>query len=190
MNNDHYIGAEWIRVDLHLHSPAVSTFNLPSGINLNSKKVKDNIIAEYIQKLQEANIKVAAITDYNGIRSQWFIPIRDAAEEKEIFILPGAELSISLSGGKYGLHLIAIFEDTIDIDGINTFFRSLDKNPQNPLLEGRKHRDIESKYELEELIKEIRNKYDCLIIFAHPEEDKGFFKSFSPNEAAKYISKI
>ena len=190
MNNFDYIGAEWVRVDLHLHSPGADTFNLPSGIDLDSQKDKGKIVEEYIEKLRQANIKVAAITDYNGIRKEWFRPIRDAAKEQGIFILPGAELSISLAGGKYGLHLITIFEDTIDIDGFNTFLHSLDRNPQNPLLKARTHRDIESSLELGELVKKIREKYNCLIIFAHPEEDKGLFKSFSPGDAAKYISII
>jgi len=190
MNNSNYIGAEWVRVDLHLHSPGVDSFNLPPGINLNSKEDKDKIVADYIEKLRQANIKVAAVTDYNGIISEWFMPIRDAAKEQGIFILPGAELSISLAGGKYGLHLITIFEDKIDISGFNTFLHSLDKNPQNPLLKARTHRDIESSLELEELVKKIREKYNCLIIFALPEEDKGLLKSFSPGDTAKYISTV
>jgi len=190
MNNSDYIGAEWVRVDIHLHSPAVGTFNLSPGVNLNSKEDKRQIVEEYIEKLIQANIKVAAITDYNGIRKEWFIPIRNEAQKQGVFILPGVELSISLAGGKYGLHLIAIFEDTINIDGFNTFLHSLDKNPQNPLVTDRTHRNIDSRFELEELVKEIRKNYNCLIIFAHPEEDKGLFKSFSPKEAAKYISTI
>jgi len=191
MNNFDYIGAEWVRVDLHLHSPGVDAFNLSSGVNLNSQKDKGKIVEEYIEKLRQANIKVGAITDYNGIRKEWFNPIRDAAKKQQIFILPGAELSISLAGGKYGLHLIAIFEDTIDIDGLNTFLHSLDKNPQQLLIkEDRTHRDIDSNFELEELIKKIKEKYNCLIIFTHPEEDKGLFKTYSPKEASKYISII
>lgn len=190
MNSVNYVGAEWVRVDLHLHSPGVDSFKLPSVINLNSEENKDKIVANYVEKLREANIKVAAITDYNGIRKEWFIPIKDAAKEKGIIILPGAELSISLTGGKYGLHLITIFEHKIDISGFNTFLHSLDKNPQKQLVNGRTHRDIDSSLELEELLKKIREKYDCLIIFAHPEEDKGLFKSFSPGDAAKYISII
>ncbi|MHA1215545.1 MAG: TrlF family AAA-like ATPase [Candidatus Hodarchaeales archaeon] len=190
MNNSDYIGAEWVRVDIHLHSPGVGTFNLSPGVNLNSKEDKRQIVEEYIEKLIQANIKVAAITDYNGIRKEWFIPIRNEAQKQGVFILPGVELSISLAGGKYGLHLIAIFEDTINIDGFNTFLHSLDKNPQNPLVTDRTHRNIDSRFELEELVKEIRKNYNCLIIFAHPEEDKGLFKSFSPKEAAKYISTI
>ena len=190
MNNFDYIGAEWVRVDLHLHSPGVDTFNLPDGVNINSKEDKQKIVREYIKKIKQTNIKVAAITDYNGIRKKWFISIKDEANKQGIFILPGVELSISLTGGKYGLHLIAIFEDTIDIDGLNTFLHSLDKNPHEKLFNDRTHRDIDSNFELEELIEKIRGKYNCLIIFAHPEEDKGLFKTYSPKEASKYISII
>ena len=186
--NDKYRGAEWIRVDLHLHSPFVKSFKLPSGINLDSDKEK--IVRDYVRKIKEKGIQIGAITDYNGIQKEWFIPIRDEAEKEGILILPGVELSISLTGGKYGLHLIVIFDNTIDIDGLNTFLHSLDKDPQEKLLNGREHREINSKYELEEMVKLIREKYKCLIIFAHPEEDKGLFKTFSPKESAKYISII
>jgi len=50
-------GAEWIRVDFHLHSPASSTFLLPSGLNLDSDFEK---LSE--QYVEETNIKIAAIT--------------------------------------------------------------------------------------------------------------------------------
>jgi DNA repair ATPase RecN len=189
MEDDKYVGAEWVRVDLHLHSPGVESFTLPAGANVDAIDGRERFVKEYVEKLKAANIKICAITDYNGIRKEWFIPIRDEAKKQEIFILPGVELSIS-SIGKYGLHLIAIFEDTIDIDGFNTFLHSLDKNPQKPLINARTHRDLDSNFELEELVKKIREKYNCLIIFAHPEEDKGLFKTFSPKESAKYISII
>jgi len=190
MEEDKYVGAEWVRVDLHLHSPGVDSFILPSGVNVDSIDDRERLVKKYVEKLKDANIKICAFTDYNGIRKEWFIPIRDEAKKQGIFILPGAELSISLTGGKYGLHLITIFEDTINIDGLNNFLHSLDKNPQVPLINARTHRDLDPEYELGELVKKIREKYNCLIIFSHPEEDKGLFKTFSPKESAKHISNV
>jgi ABC-type cobalamin/Fe3+-siderophores transport system ATPase subunit len=190
MINETYIGAEWIRVDLHLHSPGIDSFSLPPGINLSSEEDKRRIIKTYVEKLKQTSIKIAAITDYNGIREDWFIPIKEEAKNEGIIILPGAELDISLTGGKYGLHLIVVLNEAIDIHGFNTFLHSLDKNPQENLVTGRFHREINSKYELEELVNEIRKKFDCLIIFVHPEDDKGLFKTFSPNISAKYLSTI
>ncbi|NLJ48292.1 MAG: hypothetical protein GX428_01700 [Candidatus Atribacteria bacterium] len=191
MNNLNYRGAEWVRVDLHLHSPGVDTFKIPSGVNLNSQEDRDKIVSDYVRKLHQANIKVAAITDYNGISKEWFIPIKNKAKKHGIFILPGAELSISSSaGGKYGLHLIIIFDNTVEIDNLNTLIHSLDKNPHNPLIDGRTHRDIDSDLNLEELVNKVRSKLNCLVILAHPEEDKGLLKSFSNKEAANYICRL
>jgi energy-coupling factor transporter ATP-binding protein EcfA2 len=190
INGKGYDGANWVRVDLHLHSPGVDSFEIQSGIDINSEKNKKMIIERYVEKLKKENIRVASITDYNQIHEEWFIPIKEAAKEHGIIIFPGVELSVSLTGGKYGLHFIVVFGDEINIDGLNTFLHSLDKDPQKRLINGRSHRDINSDYELDVLIKRIREKFNCLIIFAHPEEDKGLFKSFTPGQAAIYISLI
>ncbi len=87
-------GAEWIRVDLHLHSPASSTFLLPSGLNLDSDFEK---LSE--QYVEETNIKIAAITDYNLIRADWFEQIKKKANRYGIIILPGIELDVGFAGG-------------------------------------------------------------------------------------------
>ncbi len=183
-------GAEWVRVDFHLHSPASSSFLLPSGLNLDSDSDIKKLTEEYVKKLRDANIKIATITDYNLIREDWFERIKEKANKYSIIILPGVELDVEFTGGKYGLHLLLIFDERENLEGINRFIHSLDKNPQNNLVKGRTHRRLESKYELEQLISEIRSKFNCLVIFAHPEDDKGIFKSFNPEQAAKYIKNI
>mgnify|MGYP001773360488 CR=1 FL=1 len=191
---DEYRGAEWVRVDFHLHSPGVNTFKLPDGINLSSQEDKKRLVKEYVERLRKAEIKIGAITDYNGIREDWFTAIKEEAEKEGIIIFPGTELDILFSGGKYGLHLIIVFDEKEDMEGINTFIHSLDKNPQNKLFsEDRTNRPLESRYELEELINEIRERYksNCLIIFPHPEQDKnGLFNTFNPSQSAKYLNLI
>ncbi len=183
-----YLGADWVKVDLHLHTPGVDTFKLPSGTDINDK---EKIVNDYVGKLKEAGIKLGAITDYNGIREEWFELIRSKAEEEGIVILPGVELSITAgTAGKYGLHLLLIFEESVDKEGFNRFLHSIDKNPEKSLVTNRKHRDINSKYELEQLVNDIRNRYNCLVIFTHPDNDRGLLKTLSPQEAAKYISLI
>jgi len=186
--NENYRGAAWVKVDLHLHSPGVNSFTLPSGINLDLDK--EEIAKDYVKRVKEANIKVAAITDYNGVREEWYSLISKEAEKEGIIIFPGVELSLKLTGGKYGLHLLLIFEQDVDIDGLNTFLHSLDKNPQKSLVEERKNRDIESRLELEELISEIREKYTCLVIFPHPEDAKGLLHTFNPSQSAKYLMNV
>lgn len=186
-----YRGAEWVRVDLHLHSPGVESFKMPPGIDINSIDDREKVCSEYVVRLHDAGIKIAAITDYNGIRKEWFEPIAKKAKEKEIVVLPGVELSVHQTGGKYGIHILVIFEDTVSIDNINDLVKSFDKNfPHKELFSGRTYKDLESRVELGELIKEIRDKYNCLIVFAHPDEDKGLCKTFSPKEAGKYLSQV
>jgi DNA repair ATPase RecN len=184
-----YKGAEWVRVDLHLHSPASETFQLPSGVDL--VRDKDELVDKYVKRLKEEGIKIGAIVDYQVIREGWFNEIKDRAKKEDITIFPGVELSISSVGGKYGIHLLCIFDQDIDLSGVNRFIHSLDKTPQKSLVKkDRKHRNLEAKYELEKTIQEIRNNYNCLIIFAHPEEDKGIYSSFSPQQVGKYLLSI
>ena len=185
MNDKSYNGANWMKVDLHLHSPGVESFTLPSGFDLDSNNECEKLVGEYIKRIEKAQIKIGAITDYNGVRKKWFELIKNKAKDKGIVIFPGVELSLKLTGG--GLHLLLIFEQNVDIDGLNTFLHSLDKNPQKSLFEGRKSRDIESKSELEKLISEIREKYKCLVVFPHPEDDKGLLNTFNPSQSAKYF---
>ncbi|MDP2754344.1 MAG: AAA family ATPase [Nitrospirota bacterium] len=185
MNSRNYNGANWVRIDLHLHTPGVKSFDLPSGINIESGEDKEKIAKQYVKKLKDANIKVAAITDYNGIRKGWYESIKQEAEKENINIFPGIELSFD--EGKHGLHVLAIFEKDCDIDGINRFIHSLDKNPQEPLVTGREHRDIIPKSNSKDAIKEIKDKFPCVIIIPHPEYTNGLFKSYQPNQIADYL---
>jgi len=192
MNSLSYIGAEWVRCDLHLHSPGINTFVLPSGTNISSTKAKDEIVGIYIDKLKDANIKIGAITDYNIIRQEWFLPIQQRAKEENINIFPGVELAIGNVGGKYGLHMLIIFNEDEDIDGINRFIHSLDKNPNIPLVsDNGKHRDLESQYITEDIVRKIRDNYKkTIIVFCHPEDNNGIFKSFQPKECSRLIKSI
>jgi chromosome segregation protein len=182
----YYCGAEWARVDLHLHTPGSKSFKLPSGINLESSTVRNEITKNYINKLKEGNIKIGAITDYNGIRKEWFTLIRKEAEKENIFIFPGVELSFN--DGKCGLHILAIFEYNCQIDGINSFIQSLDMNPQEPLLaEKRENRDITAKSNPYSAIIELKEKFKPIIIYPHPEDTNGLCKTFQKKQVADYI---
>jgi ABC-type lipoprotein export system ATPase subunit len=189
MNNKDYIGAEWISVDLHLHSPGVESFTLPSGINLSSDEDREKLVEEYVKRLKEAGIRIAGITDYNGIREDWFIPIKEKAEEEGIKVFPGVELS--LREGKYGIHILLIFDDTVNIYDVNVFLKYLNKDERN-LIDDRKHIDIEAEDKLDKLIEKIKGRFNPLIIIPHPNEgdSKGLLNSFSPQDAVNYLKTI
>ena len=63
-------GAVWRRVDLHLHSPGVSSFRCPNGANTQTDAGRRTIAEAYVRKLLDAKIAIGAITDYNGIRQE------------------------------------------------------------------------------------------------------------------------
>src|SRR6266511_5610029 len=65
-------GASWQRIDLHLHTPGVSTFHAPDGADLSSDLGRNAVAKAYVDQLREAGIAVGALTDYNGIRIKWF----------------------------------------------------------------------------------------------------------------------
>jgi len=189
MNNKDYIGAEWARVDLHLHSPGVESFTLPSGINLSSDEDREELVREYVKRLKEVGIKMAGITDYNGIREDWFIPIKEEAEKEGIKLFPGVELS--LREGKYGIHILLIFDNAVDISEVNNFLKFLDKDKRNPI-DGRRHIDIDAEDRLDRLIEKIREHFNPLVIIPHPNEgdSKGLLNSFSPKDAVNYLKTI
>ena len=81
-------------------------------------------------RCETLNIQVGAITDYNGIRQHWFIPIREQARNYGITLLPGVEISFSVGRG---LHVLAVFDEATDIEQVNSFLLTLDRDGARPL---------------------------------------------------------
>lgn len=190
INDDGYFGGRWVRVDFHLHTPGVSTFHCPNGLDPKNPEHRDQIVQNYVERLLENKIQIAAITDYNGVRAEWFYPIREEANKQGIIIYPGAELSFS-SAGKYGLHIITIFPLSTDVEAINRAINVLDKDPITCLFdENGNHRNIESKDRVEEALLCIQNQLGAVLIVAHPDGNKGLFKSFRPQSSAKFLNDV
>ncbi|WP_322821027.1 hypothetical protein [Chloroflexus sp.] len=189
MNQPSYRGARWVRVDLHLHSPGVHSFKMPTGLSTDDQQ---ELIRRYIAQLQNQGIEVAAITDYQQIREEWFIPIRAAAREEGIYIYPGVELSFGGGiAGKQGLHILAIFPYDADPEAINRAIdKLLDYDTTLPLLTNGKHRDLKPKTALAECLNRLRQEQGCLFIFAHPNDSNGLFKTYTTGEAAELIAAV
>lgn len=185
-----YQGARWVRVDLHLHSPGAFSFTFPPGLDASQR---DRIVTEYVKQLKEQGIEVAAITDYQQIRTEWFLPIREAAFKESIYVYPGVELSLgSGTGGKYGLHVLAIFSYDADVNQVNRAIdKLLDDKADEPLVgEDGNHRDLAPKESLVACLRRLRQETGCLIIFPHPNDSNGLLKSFTPGEAAGILAEI
>ena len=179
-------GATWHRLDLHLHSPGVLTFMPPKGT-----KREDGIglVDVYIEQLLTQGISVAAITDYNGVNIEWFEVTAAKASNRGITLLPGVEMTFRQY--KYGLHILAIFAGDTDLKSLNTFLRSLDKDPATPLFDNRgSHRDMDLKISLTAALKNLRSQLNCLLILPHPDQTNGLCKSLTAEVAAKLLMEI
>lgn len=182
-------GAIWRRVDLHLHSPGIEGFRYPQGGDPRTDSAKRKTVEAYVCQLRESKIEIGAITDYNGIRREWFAPIREEARKYGITIFPGAELSFR--AGKHGLHILAVFEENTDVDQVNSFLLGLDRDPATPLFDAAgKHRDTDSKDHIADALNSLRQRFGCLLIPPHPDQENGLCKSFQPSDAAKLLKEM
>ena len=55
------VGAMWRCFDLHLHTPGVHSFALPPGVDVQKAADREHLADEYVQRLADAGIEVAAI---------------------------------------------------------------------------------------------------------------------------------
>lgn len=179
-----YQGARWRRSDLHLHSPGAFSFKFPAGVD--PERDRDAIVDQYVRQLIDQGIEIAAITDYQGVRIEWFEPIQKAAAAHDIVIYPGAEVSFNFP--KHGLHVLAIFPLNTDLEAINRSIHALDRDAATPMIgdEG-KHRDITTETRVQNALRKLREDMDCLLILAHPNDNNGLFKSCSLKDAAEFI---
>ncbi|MGH8910330.1 MAG: PHP domain-containing protein [Egibacteraceae bacterium] len=179
-------GAVWRRVDLHLHSPGVPEFKGLANADLRSPKGRARLVEAYVTQLDTAKIEIGAITDYNAIHAGWFDPLRESAEAAGIQLLPGIELAFNV--GKYGLHVLAVFDQGTEAAAVNAFLQSLDHDPSRPLAqEGQEHRHIDCQTNLADALSRLRERFGCLLLPAHPNQKNGLIKTFSAADAARYL---
>jgi len=95
-------GAVWLRADFHLHTRADAEFVYAGDPSYFASK--------YVEQLEREQIHIAVITNHNKFDLTEFKELRKAAERKEIYLLPGIELSIT--GGNKGLHILVVFDDS------------------------------------------------------------------------------
>ncbi len=182
-------GTRWHRVDFHLHSPGVVSFTCPDGAELRTDAGRLKLAQQYVERLEKAGITLCAITDYNGVREEWFVPIRDLAKACDIKVLPGAELSFNY--GKSGLHILFIFGEDAEPKRINMAIQGLQRSPSQPLLlQDRKHTDIDLRTNLIDAVAELRRQFPCLVIPPHPSEKNGICRSLQPKDAAQTLQKM
>lgn len=179
-------GARWRCVDTHLHSPGVPTFALPGGVDIRTAEGRAGVVDEYVEALRTAGIDVGVITDYQGVRTPWFMEIRDRAAELGIEIWPGAELSLDIGRG---LHLLVVCSPSTAPEEINEAVRHLDRDGQALFKDRDLHREVKlGDTSLEKALDRLRTRLDCAVIAAHAEDSKGIFSAKKAEDVAALVS--
>jgi DNA repair ATPase RecN len=168
----------------------VESFSCPGGADVRTAQGRTVLVRGYVDQLAKVGIWVCAITDYNGIRTEWFDLIKAEARNRGIVVLPGVEVSFRTP--KYGLHVLAIFPETASPEEINSFLRALDRDPAKPLLlPGGGHRDIELTTTNEQgALQRLRERFGCLLVIPHPDGSNGLLQSFRPADAAGFLAEV
>jgi DNA repair ATPase RecN len=170
-------------VDLHLHTPGVPSFAPPAGVDVQLQRDRERVADQYVERLRATGIDVAVITDYQGVRTDWYHLIRDKADG--ITVLPGAELSIANVGK--GLHLLLIFDPNTDPKRINEVIRHQATRAQPLFANRRQHSDIELREPLPKTLRAIRQELNCVIIAAHAREKNGILREWGPEKTAELV---
>ncbi|MBU7045428.1 MAG: PHP domain-containing protein [Theionarchaea archaeon] len=89
-------GLAYRKIDLHVHTPSSKCFK-------DSSATPEDIV----RKAREKELDAIAITDHNT--AEWIDKVKEASKGR-LIVFPGVE--ISATGGKNGIHIIGIFEQS------------------------------------------------------------------------------
>ncbi len=159
-------GAEWVRVDFHLHTKADREFEYSGDENFFN--------SAYVDALATAEIRLGVITNHNKFDFEEFKSLRATARKKKIGLLPGVELSVS--DGANGIHTLIVFSDAWLENGqdhINPFLTIAFEGKTPAQYEQENGR---SSLSLLDTIKKLDGYHkDFFLVFAHVEQSSGLW---------------
>lgn len=172
MENDFEIfknGSTWLRADFHLHTKADKEFVYRGEDN--------SFISEYINKLSQENIGVAAITNHNKFDLNEYKALAKKSKKQEIYLLPGVELSVN--DGANGIHCLVIFNPLEWLENGNDYINHF----VTQTFAGKQNFENENGRSNDNLIETIKKldafEKDYFIIMAHIESGSGFYKELN-----------
>ncbi len=167
-------GTRWVRADFHLHTRAdKKEWEEAEG-------EESSFPAAYVQRLADEGIQVGVVTNHNKFDLVEFRELRRMALRRDIFLLPGVELSVN--DGANGVHVLIVFEPEKWLDPhkdwINEF---MDSAFHDTGVRNRAQANARCQWSLRQLLDELhrcRDKYqrDTFVVLAHVEHGNGFFK--------------
>lgn len=159
-------GAEWVRVDFHLHTKADKEFKYSGDENYYN--------SAYVEALDKAGIRLGVITNHNKFDFEEFKSLRATARKKKIGLLPGVELSVN--DGANGIHTLVVFSEAWLENGqdyINPFLTVAFEGKTPAQYEQENGR---SSLSLLDTIKKLEGyKRDFFLVFAHVEQPSGLW---------------
>jgi chromosome segregation protein len=171
-------GAEWVRVDFHLHTKADKEFEYSGDKNYYN--------SNYVEALEKACVRLGVITNHNKFDLVEFKSIRATARQKKIGILPGVELS--LSDGRAGIHVLIVFSDNWMESGkdyINSFIAGMFPGKTKEEYEHENGCSEKTLLQMVEVLDGL-SRGDYFLIFAHVEEPKGLWKELGMGKLAAW----
>ncbi len=164
------LGAEWVRVDFHLHTKADKEFKYSGDENYYN--------SAYVDALEKAGIRLGVVTNHNKFDFEEFKSLRSTALKKKIGLLPGVELSVN--DGANGIHTLIVFSDAWFENGqdhINPFLTIAFEGKTPAQYEQENGR---SSLSLLETIKKLEGYHrdhhrDFFLVFAHVEQPSGLW---------------
>lgn len=109
-------GLRFVRMDLHVHTPASHDFAPRDG---------SVTPAAFVEACIARGLSAVAITDHNT--GEWIDAVREAAGGTSLVIFPGVE--ILATGGESGIHVIGIFDVDRDTAHVTALLGSLGIDP-------------------------------------------------------------
>lgn len=159
-------GAEWVRVDFHLHTKADKEFRYSADENYYN--------SAYVDSLEKAGIRLGVVTNHNKFDFEEFKSLRATARRKNIGLLPGVELSVN--DGANGIHTLVVFSDAWLENGqdhINPFLTVAFEGKTPSQYEQENSR---SSLSLLDTIKKLEGYHrDFFLVFAHVEQGSGLW---------------
>src|SRR4030043_201036 len=187
---------DFVRVALHVHTPASSGYNRDTG------DTNDQEYYDILQNAKSKEIRIIAVTDHNTIEGykkinslkdkllleqQSLSTITDSQQANKrlaeiktrlslfegVLVLPGVELTV-----RPGIHILLIFNTSVNPQSIEQFLSDAGHKPENL---AKTESPILPSWDIVTLL-EKTTTHDCILIDAHTDSDKGIWQELKGAE--------
>ena len=164
----HTAGLHFVKLDLHLHTPG-------------SKDFGDRAVTaeDIVEKAIAAGLGGIGVTDHNS--AAWVDAVKTAASHAitDLVVFPGCE--ITCMGGKYGIHILAIFDPACSRADVEGLLAELQLQPSDY---GQSETIVQK--DPITVVQTIRRR-GGLAILAHANSSKGALADMSGQQRTKLI---